>query len=83
MDREKAVEECINRTRSLLLMLEKNFQKLSSCEMEFVAFPADVKKLWSAACKTSSNVGLEYLDFVWDAETSFGHWINSLVSNQL
>jgi hypothetical protein len=81
IDRKEAIEECILRTRSLLTMLEKNFQKIASCDADFVDFPDDIRRLWSSNNKMAVNVGL--VEMSWENNVNFSNWITNLITTQI
>jgi hypothetical protein len=92
-DPEKAVEQCIMRTKALLTLLEHNFRKIASCELSLTPFnerTKDINDLWKVNADMAASLGLNKIiyrnntlqidDFVYgSSQLTFGNWITNLL----
>ncbi len=92
-DPEKAVEQCIMRTKALLTLLEHNFRKIASCELTFTPFnerTKEINDLWKVNSDMATSLGLTkpYMyrnpfqidDIVYGStQLTFSNWITNLL----
>lgn len=73
--REEALQECVLRTKTLLTMLECNFRKMASCDLDHVPFndrseeTMQIKNIWQSVRNMAASLGLsDYVpnNEVWD-----------------